>query len=140
MTQTTNEAPRSPEYGATFEEVEQEALTEEQFNKDLQNDLAVMLSQDPFDEEADEIGREEEAEEGRAGEAARGEGEDDDDDDDEDDDDEDEEEAYESLEDPFPPEVRRRPIEEDLDKDFDLNEEVQMKPYFVNFDNALIVL
>ena len=95
-----------------------------------------MLSQDPFNEEADEIGREEGGEEGRAGEAARGEGEYDE----EDDDDEDEEEAYESPEDPFPPEVRRRPTEEDLDKDFDLNEEVQMKPYFVNFANALIVL
>ena len=137
MTQTTNEAPRSPEYGATFEEVEQETLTEEQFNKDLQNDLAVMLSQDPFNEEADEIGREEGGEERRAGEAARGEGEDDDD---EDDDDEDIEEAYESPEDPFPPEIRRRPTEENLDKDFNPNEEVQMKPYFVNFANALIVL
>ena len=52
-----------------------------------------MLSQDPFNEEADEIGREGGGEEGRAGEAARGEGEDDDDDDD---DDEDQEEAYES--------------------------------------------
>jgi len=137
MTRTTNDAPQSSKYGATFKEVEQEALTEEQFNKDLQNDLAVMLSQDPFNEEADEIGREEGGEERREGEAARGEGEDDDE---EDDDDEDIEEAYESPEDPFPPEVRQRPTEEDLDKDFDPNKEVQMKPYFVNFANALIVL
>ena len=75
--------------------------------------------------------------EGRAGDVAGG---DDEEDDDEDDDDEDEEEAYESPEDPFPPEIRRRPTEENLDKDFNPNEEVQMKPYFVNFANALIVL
>ena len=40
----------------------------------------------------------------------------------------DSEEGYESLEDPFPREARRRPTEEDLDKDFDLNEEVGKKP------------
>jgi hypothetical protein len=51
-----------------------------------------------------------------------------DDDDDEDSDDEDEEEGYESLEDPFPRESRRRSMEEELDKDFDLNEEVRIKP------------
>ncbi|XP_066355033.1 uncharacterized protein [Miscanthus floridulus] len=110
MTRTTHDATRTPEHGATFEEVEQEVLIEEQFNKDLENDLAVMLSQDPFNEEANEIGREEGGEEGRVGEVAGGEEEDDDDD-------EDEEEAYESPEDPFPPKVRRRPTEEDLDKD-----------------------
>ena len=125
MTWTTHDATRSPEHGATFEEVEQEALTEKQFNKDLENNLAVMLSQDPFDEEADEIGREEEGEEGRAGEAAGG---DEEDDDDEDDDDEDEEEGYENPEDPFPCEARRRLTEEELDKDFDPNDEVGIKP------------
>ena len=123
MTRTTNDAPQSSKYGATFKEVEQEALTEEHFNKDLQNDLEVMLYQDPFDKEVDEIGREKGGEEGRAREAARGEGEDDD----EDDDDEDSEEGYVSPENPFSCEAKRRPTEKDLDKDFDSNEEVGKK-------------
>ena len=58
--------------------------------------------------------------EGRAGEAAEGEEDDDDDEEEE----EDSEEGYVSPEDPFPCEARRRPTEEDLDKDFDPNEEV----------------
>ena len=37
-------------------------------------------------------------------------------------------EGYVSSKDPFPREARRRPTEEDLDKDFDLNEEVGKKP------------
>ena len=65
-----------------------------------------MLAQEQYDEE-----------EGPEGEAAEGEEE-------EDDDDDDLEEGYESLEDPFPREARRRPTEEDLDKDFDPNKEV----------------
>ena len=69
-----------------------------------------MLTQELCDEE-----------EGGAGEAAEGEEE-------EDDDDDDSEEGYESLEDPFPCEAIRRPMEEDLDKDFDPNEEVGKKP------------
>ena len=56
--------------------------------------------------------------EGPEGEAAEGEEE-------EDDDDDDSEEGYESPEDPFPREARRRPTEKDLDKDFDPNEEVE---------------
>ena len=80
-------------------------------NKEVQNDLEVMLTQEQCDEE-----------EGGVGEAAEcGEEEDDDDDDDS-------EEGYESPEDPFPREARRRPTEEDLDKDFDPNEEVGKKP------------
>ena len=55
--------------------------------------------------------------EGRAREAAEGKEE-------EDDEEEDSEEGYGSPEDPFPCEARRRPTEEDLDKDFDPNEEV----------------
>jgi hypothetical protein len=68
---------------------------------------------------------EEEGEEGRAREAARG---DDEEDDDEDNDDEDSKEAYESPKDPFPHEVRQKPMEDELDKDFDPNEEVEIKP------------
>ena len=64
-----------------------------------------MLTQEKCDEE-----------EGGAGEAAEGEEE-------ENDDDDDSEEEYESLEDPFPHEPRRRQMEE-LDKDFDSNREV----------------
>ena len=71
-------------------------------------------------------------EEGLEGEAAEGEEEEDDDDD--------SEEGYESPEDPFPCEARRRPTEEDLDKDFDPNEEVGKKPQLVNFAKALAVL
>ena len=67
-----------------------------------------MLTQEECDEE-----------EGPEGEAAEGEEEEDDDD---------SEEGYESPEDPFPREARRRPTEEDLDKDFDSNEEVGKKP------------
>jgi len=62
-----------------------------------------MLTQEEFDEEAAERNIEEGGAEDRVGE--------DDDDDDEDDEDEDEEEGYESPEDPFPPETRRRPTE-----------------------------
>ena len=81
-----------------------------------------MLTQEQCDEE-----------EGGAGEATEGEEE-------EDADDDDSEEGYESPEDPIPREARRRPTEEDLDKDFDPNEEVGKKPQLVNFAKALAVL
>ena len=73
-----------------------------------------MLTQEQCD-------KEEGGAEGRAGEATEGEEE-------EDDDDEDSEEEYVSPKDPFPREARSRPMEEDLDKDFDPNEEVGIKP------------
>ena len=69
-----------------------------------------MLTQEQCDEE-------EGGAEGRAGESAEGEEEEDD-----------SEEGYESPEDPFPREARRRPMEEDLDKDFDPNQEVGKRP------------
>ena len=78
-----------------------------------------MLTQEQCDEE-------EGGAQGRAGEAA--EGKEEEDDDDEVNDDEDSEEGYVSPEDPFPHEVRRRLMEEDLDKDFDPNEELGKKP------------
>ena len=56
-----------------------------------------------------------------AGEAAKGEEK-------EDEEEEDSEERYVSPKDHFPREARRRPTEEDLDKDFDPNEEVGKKP------------
>ena len=73
-----------------------------------------MLTQELCDEE-------EGGAEGIVGEAAEGEEVDDDDD-------EDSEKGHVSPEDPFPREARRRPTEEDLDKDFDPNEEVGIKP------------
>ena len=72
-----------------------------------------MLTQEQCDEEKGGA-------EGREGEADEGEEEEDDDDD--------SEEGYVSPEDPFPREARRRPTEEDLDKDFDSNEEIGIKP------------
>ena len=81
-----------------------------------------MLTQEQYDEE-----------EGLEGEAAEGEEE-------EDDDDDDSKEGYVSPEDPFPREARRRPTEEDLDKDIDPNEEVGKKPELVNFAKALAML
>ena len=84
-----------------------------------------MLTQEQCDEE-------EGGAEGRAGEVAEGE--------EEEDDDEDSEEGYVNLKDPFPRKARRRPTEEDLDKDFDLNEEVWIKPQLINFVKTLAVL
>ena len=46
----------------------------------------------------------------------------------EEEDDDDSEEGYVSPEEPFPHEARRRPTKEDLDKDFDPNDEVGIKP------------
>ena len=98
----------------TYEEQElEDQLTQEQFNNELEKDLEVMLTQEQCDGE-------EGGAEGRAREAAKGE--------EDDDDDEDSEEGYLSPEDPFPREPRRRPTEEDLDKNFDPNEEEGKKP------------
>ena len=117
MPWTRDSATPSPEHRPIFEEPEPEHITQEQFNDELDKGLAEMLTQDQSDEE--------EGEEGRAGEATRG---DDEEDDDDEDNDEDEEEACESPKDPFPREVRRKPTEEEMDKDFDPNEEVGIKP------------
>ena len=76
--------------------------------------LENQLTQEQCDEE-------EGGAEGRVGEAAEGEEVDDDDDD------EDSKEGFVSPDDPFPCEARRRPTEEDLDKDFDPNKEVGKK-------------
>ena len=112
MSRTLDSVARCPEHDEqpTYEEQAlEDQLTQEQFNNELEKDIEVMLTQEQCDEE-----------EGPEGEATEGEEE-------EDDDDDDSEEGYESPEDLFPPEARRRPIEEDLDKDFDPNEEVGKK-------------
>ena len=115
-----------PDQQPTYEkQALEDQLTQEQFDNELEKDLEVMLTQKECDEE-------EGGAEGRAGEAAKGE--------EEKNDDEDLEEGYLSPQDPFPREARRRPTEEDLDKDFDPNEEVGKKPQLVNFAKALAVL
>ena len=121
MSRTQDSAARCPEHDEhpTYEEQAlEDQLTQEQFDNELENDLKVMLTQEQCDEE-------EGGAEGRVGEGAEGKEEEDDD---EDDDDEDSEEGYVSPEDPFPREAKRRPTEEDLDKDFDSNEEVGIQP------------
>ena len=123
MSRTLDSVARCPEHDE--EQALEDQLTQEQFNNELEKDLEVMLTQEQCDEE-------EGGAEGRAGEADEGEEEYDDDDD--------LEEGYVSPEDPFPREARRRPMEEDLDKDFDLNEEVGIRPQLVNFAKALVVL
>jgi hypothetical protein len=48
--------------------------------------------------------------------------------------------GYVSPVDPFPLEPRRRPTEDELDKDFDPNDEVRIKPYkLVNLANAMAI-
>ena len=118
MSRTADSATRCPEHKPTYEEEEPEdQLTQQSFDDELQKDITVMFTQEEFDEEAAERNAKEGGVEGRAGE-----------DDDDDDDDDDEEEGYESPEDPFPREARRRLTEEELDKDFDPNKEVGIKP------------
>ena len=116
MSRTPDSAARCPkpdEQPTLEEQALEDQLTQEQFDNKLEKDLEVILTQKQCDEKKGGA-------EGRAGEAAEGEK--------EDDDDEDSEEGYVSFEDPFPLEARRRPTEEDLDKDFDPNEEVEIKP------------
>ena len=109
MSRTPDSAARCPKHDEhpTYEEQAlQDQLTQEQFDNELEKDLEVMLTQEQCDEEEGGAER-------RAGESAEGKEEEDD-----------SEEGYENPEDPFPREARRRPTEEDLDKDFDPNEEV----------------
>ena len=122
MSRTLDSAARCPEHDEqpTYEEQAlEDQLTQEQFDNEVEKDLEVMLTQEECDEE-----------EGPEGEAAEGEEEEDDE----------SKEGYESPEDPFPREARRRPTKEDLDKDFYSNEEVGIKPQLVNFAKALAVL
>ena len=112
MSRTPDSAARCPkpdEQPTLEEQALEDQLTQEQFDNGVEKDLEVMLTQEQCDEE-----------EGPEGEATEGEEEEDDDDD--------SEEGYESPKDPFPREARRRPTEEDLDKDFDPNKEVGIKP------------
>ena len=128
MSWTPDSVARCPKHDEqpTYEEQAlEDQLTQEQFDNEVEKDLEEMLTQDECDEEK-----------GPEGEAAEGAEEEDDDDDDDDD----SKEGYESLEDPFPHEARRRLMEEELDKDFDLNKKVGIKPQLVNFTKDLTVL
>jgi hypothetical protein len=108
MTRTTSNAARSSENEEQPSHGGQEIpdqLSQEQFNNDIEKDVAMMLTQEESDKEkGGEAGSEGETDEG--------------------DDDDDSEEGYESPEDPHPFEPRRRPTEDELDKDFDPDEEV----------------
>ena len=113
MSRTPDSATQCPEHDEqpTYEEQAlEDQLTQEQFNNELEKDLEVMLTQEQCDEK-------EGGAEGGAWESTKGKEEEDD-----------SEEGYESPKDPFPREARRRPTEEDLDKDFVPNEEVGKKP------------
>ena len=115
MSRTPDSAAQCPEHDEqpTYEEQAlEDQLTQEQFDNELEKDLEVMVTQEQCDKEEGGV-------EGRAGEAAEGEEEEDDDD---------SEEGYVSPKDPFPREARRRLTEEDLNKDFDPNEAVGIKP------------
>ena len=111
MSRTPDSAAQCPEHDE--QQALEDQLTQDQFDNELEKNLEVMLTQE-------QCGEEEGGAEGRAGEPAEGEEE-------EDDDDDDSEEGYVSPEDPFPREPRRRPTNE-LDKDFDPNDEVRIKP------------
>jgi hypothetical protein len=100
---------RHPHEGQELED----QLTQEQFDDLLENDVEVMLTQEQLHEEQG-------AAEGRRGEA--------DDQEEEEDDDTGSSSGYESPEDPHPQPPRQRPMQDELDLDFDLNKEVGMEP------------
>jgi hypothetical protein len=85
----------------------QDQLSQEQFNEELDNDVAFMLTQE-------ESGEEQGGEAGREGETNES-GEDDD-----------STSGYERPEDPHPSEPRRKLTEDKLDKDFNPNEKVEI--------------
>jgi len=134
MSWTADGAARSIEHDEQPPERGQELedqLSQEQFNDELQKDLEVMLTQEELcEEEGGPEGRE-----GREGETDEGKEEDDDEGDAED-----AEGGYSSPD--FPPtEPRRRPMEDELDKDFNPDDEVGMMPYYLeNLANTLAVL
>lgn len=108
MTRTTSNAARSNEHEEHPSPREQEIhdqFSQEQFDEELGNGVAFMLTQE-------ESGEEQGGEAG-GGETDEGSSKDDD-----------STTGYESPEDPHPCEPRRKPTTDELDKDFDPNEEV----------------
>jgi hypothetical protein len=110
MTRTTSNVARSNEHeehpSPGGQEI-QDQLSQEQFNEELDNDVAFMLTQE-------ESGEEQGGEAGREGETNES-GEDDD-----------STSGYERPEDPHPSEPRRKLTEDKLDKDFNPNEKVEI--------------
>jgi hypothetical protein len=116
MTQTTDSPTRSHESQELPEQ-----LSQEQFDDEVEDELALLLSQGKGGVEAEVVGGAEGGAEGRGGEADEGEG--------EEDDDESSSSGYESPKDPHPQPPRHRPMEDELDLDFDpTSEEVWMEP------------
>jgi hypothetical protein len=113
---------RSPGQGNNVEDARPHGMSQEELNKELDNDIEEMLTQDPLEEEAEVGGTREEG----------GAGDDDDDDEDGDEDDDDDEKddgGYVSPEDPHPFEPRHRPTQAELDEDYDPTKEVEIKLY-----------
>jgi hypothetical protein len=100
-------------------------LTQEQFDNELENGLEMMLTQEDLVDDEDPVGG---AQGREGGEDAQGEEGDDDEDEDEDEDDGTSSSGYVSPKDPFQQEHRWRPTKDELDKDFDPNDEVRIKP------------
>ena len=82
-----------------------------------------MLTQEDLVDDEDPVGGAQGREDGEDAQGKEG-----DDDEDEDEDDDTSLGGYVSPEDPFPQEPRRRPTADELDKDFDPNDEVRIKP------------
>jgi hypothetical protein len=98
MARTTDENDEQPTHGV-------EQLSQEDFDNEVEKGIAVMLTQEESQMKEDE-----------------------DDDEDDDGDDDSSEDGYVTPEDPFPSPPRQRPTEDDLDEDFNLNDEVGIKP------------
>ncbi|XP_066306502.1 uncharacterized protein [Miscanthus floridulus] len=116
MSRTSKSASRCPvndEQSSHREQELDDQLTQEQFDNELEKGLEVMLTQEDLVDDEDPVGG---AQGREGGEDAQGEEGDDDDDT--------SSGGYVSPEDPFPQEPRRRPTEDELDKDFDPNDEV----------------
>ena len=126
MSRTSKSASRCPvndEQPSHGEQELDDQLTQEQFDNELEKGLEVMLTQEDLVDDEDPVGG---AQGREGGEDAQGEEGDDDEDEDEDDDTS--SRGYVSPEDPFAREPRWRPTEDELDKDFNPNDEVRLKP------------
>ncbi|XP_066312932.1 uncharacterized protein [Miscanthus floridulus] len=122
MSRTSKSASRCPvndEQSSHGEQELDDQLTQEQFDNELEKGLEVMLTQEDLVDDEDPVGGAQGREGGEDAQGKEG-----DDDEDEDEDDDTSSGGYVSPEDPFAREPRRRPTEDELDKDFDPNDEV----------------
>ena len=113
--------PKHDEQPTYEEKALEDQLTQEQFDNELEKGLEVMLTQEDLVDDEDSVGGAQGREGGEDAQGKEG-------DDDEDEDDDTSSGGYVSPEDPFPREPRRRPTEDELDKDFNPNDEVWLKP------------